>query len=409
MNIEWERKLHTSQNEVFFDPHRFKVLACGTRWGKTMLCAYIAASKGLKKKIDIWWVAPTYELGERGLAALFTIAPAEFFTKENKVRRILPMISGTEIQFKTAENPVSLLGKGIDLLIIDEASRIKDEIWYRYLRRTLIDHAGEAIFIATPHGRNWFYHLWLKGQDDLNDQYKSWHFETGDNPLINPEELKRAENDMPELIFRQECMAEFLEGANLVFRNIRACTTGDLCEPISGQTYTMGVDLAKHQDFTVITVLDFANHVVYFDRFNQLDWGFQKARIKNIAEKYHALVMLDSTGVGDPIFDDLSNAGVNVRGITFTTASKRALIENLSLLIDQRKITFPKIDQLIYELEGYECDMLPSGHIRYSAPSGLSDDCVDSIALAAWGCSRVITGVPVSVGQRETADVMRDF
>lgn len=389
MEIEWKRRLHDGgQVEVFHDSRRFKVLACGTRWGKTRLCANAVIDKGLKRRMDIWWVAPTYELGERGLTALFNSGPRELFGKENKVKKVLPMISGTTIQFKTAENPVSLLGKGIDFLIVDEAARIKDEIWFRYLRRTLIDHRGEAIFISTPRGKNWFYQLWLKGRDSFQDEYRSWKFSTFANPLLSSEELQKVQDDIPSLIFRQEYLAEFVEEANQVFRNIGQCVAGELEEPRAGESYTMGVDLAKYRDFTVLTVMNQDGHVVFWDRFNQLDWGFQKTRIKSVAKRYGARVVIDSTGLGDPIFDDLQAAGVNVGGIRFTEQTKRQLIENLSILLEQRQITFPKIDQVIHELESFECAVKSSG-LRYSAPSGMTDDAVISLALAAWGVKRI--------------------
>lgn len=403
MNIEWKRRLHNGgQIEVFYDPHRFKVLACGTRWGKTRLCANIVIDKGLKKKIDIWWVAPTYDLADRGLAGIHDSAPRELFGKENKVRKILPMVSGTEIQFRTADNPVSLLGKGIHLLIIDEAAQIRNEIWYRYLRRTLLDHKGEAIFISTPKSKNWFYEMFCKGRDSLQDEIKSWSFPSGSNPILDQVELAKIKADLPDLIWRQEYMAEFLDEANQVFRNIQGCVSGKVQEPVPMSVYSMGVDLAKYQDFTVITVMNEDGHVVYYDRFNQLDWGFQKARIKVAAEKYTAQVLLDSTGIGDPIYDDLLKMGVNVAPYRFTNQTKRQLIENLSIQMDQQNVTFPPIDQLINELRAFECKLSGTGLLQYS---GNPDDSVISLALATWQVNRLITGKVEVHGVRETAGI----
>lgn len=408
MEVDWTRTLHNGgQIDAFHDDHRFKILACGTRWGKTRLCANIVIDKAIKKKIEVWWVAPTYDLGDRGLGALYESAPRELFGQENKVKRILPMVSGSNIQFKTADNPVSLLGKGIDFLVIDEAARIKDDIWHRYLRRTLLDHKGGAIFISTPHGKNYFYELWLKGNDSDQIEFQSWQFPTSANPLIDPLELRKAENDVPDLIWRQEYLAEFLEAANQVFRNITNCIRGELEQPIRQKWYVLGVDLAKYQDFTVLSVLDQNGHLVYWDRFNQLDWGFQKTRIKGVAAKYNAQVIIDSTGLGDPIYDDLYNAGLNVEGFRITSASKRQLIENLSMQLEQGQISFPKIDQIINELQAFECNIGASNNLQYSAPCGFFDDCVISLALAAWYSRRVVTGDLKVVGKPRTMHVER--
>ena len=144
----------------------------------------------------------------------------------------------------------------------------------------------------------------------------------------------------------------------------------------------MGVDLAKYIDFTVITVLNEQNQLVYFDRFQQLDWVFQKKMIKQVADIYKANVVLDSTGLGDPIFDDLSRTGMNVLSYKITIQSKKELIENLSLMIQQQKITFPDIPELINELKIFGYKQLERG-FQYSAPEGYHDDCVISLALAA--------------------------
>ena len=352
--------------------------------------------------MDIWWVAPTYDLADRGLAGIYDSAPREIFGKPNKVKKVLPLITGTEVQFRTADNPVSLLGKGIHLLIIDEAGQIKDEIWHRYLRRTLLDHKGDALFISTPTGKNWFYELYRKGQDELQDEFKSWAFPSGTNPMLDQLELAKIKADLPELIWRQEYMAEFLDEANQVFRNIQGCVSGKVQEPVPMSVYSMGVDLAKYQDFTVITVMNEDGHVVYYDRFNQLDWNFQKARIKVAAETYTAQVLLDSTGIGDPIYDDLLKMGVNVAPYRFTNQTKRQLIENLSIQMDQGNISFPPIDQLINELRAFECKLSGTGLLQYS---GNPDDSVISLALATWQVNRLITGNVEVHGVRETAGI----
>jgi len=410
LQIEWKRRLHSGgQGEVFHDPTRFKVLACGRRWGKTRLCANIAVDRCIRKKAEWWWVAPTYDIAERGWTALYEIGAQPLILKENKVKKMITFLPGANLQFKTAENPVSLLGKGLDGLILDECARIQNDVWHRYLRPTLIDHQGEAIFISSPRGKNWFYESYLKGQDSLQTNWKSWAFPTLDNPTLNREEVEAAIADTPELIRRQEYYAEFLDEANQVFRNIRGCVRGALQEPQPGQAYSIGADLAKYQDFTVLGVLNQQGHLVAFERFNQLDWGFQKERIAALSKKYQGTVLLDSTGVGDPIFDDLKRMGLPVAGYQFTSQSKRQLIENLSIQMEAGRVSFPEIDQLINELQAFQCEISGTGTLRYGAPSGYFDDCVIALALATWQVSRIVTGSPVGHGERETAKFFEDF
>jgi len=148
----------------------------------------------------------------------------------------------------------------------------------------------------------------------------------------------------------------------------------------------MGVDLAKHQDFTVICTLNqHNNHLVDFDRFGEVNWVLQKKRIIAKAKQYNnARTLIDSTGVGDPIFDDLQRSGIAVQGYKFTSASKADLIENLIMMIEQQQISYPDIPELVNELKLYGYETLPSGTIRYGAPESYHDDCVTALALASW-------------------------
>jgi hypothetical protein len=146
----------------------------------------------------------------------------------------------------------------------------------------------------------------------------------------------------------------------------------------------MGVDLAKHMDFSVLTVMDDGCHVVAFERFDQLDWVLQRKRIAALASRYHARVIVDSSGVGDPVVDELRREDLHVEGFKFTNASKAEIVENLSMMIDQQKVTFPNITELVNELKLFGYTQRANGMIRYGAPESYHDDCVISLALACW-------------------------
>jgi hypothetical protein len=159
----------------------------------------------------------------------------------------------------------------------------------------------------------------------------------------------------------------------------------------------MGVDLAKVTDYTVITVYDRStNSQVFQDRFQTLEWPFQKRRIKAVAEHYkHALVVLDATGVGDPIADDLLRSGVAVEPFKITSISKKEIIEKLSIWIEQRRITILPISETKLEFDNFSYELSPSGKISYGAPNGFHDDIVISHALAVWSLQPLVTNLPV--------------
>ena len=232
---------------------------------------------------------------------------------------------GTVIEAKSAKDPTGLVGVGLNKLVMDEAASIDERAWYQALMPALADKNGTAVFIGTPRGKNWFYYEFMKGIGKSRDpDYYSFTAPSMANEHLPKDALKRLTSNMPELRYRQEILAEFIDDGGMVFRGLEAIKSGKPTEPIQGHEYVMGVDLAKSIDFTVVTVIDRATHqVVYQDRFNQLDWGYQKSKIMATARNYHnAFITIDSTGLGDPITDDIRRAGFAVDDYKYTNKSK---------------------------------------------------------------------------------------
>ncbi len=388
---------HKCQLEVLAGLKRFNVICAGTRFGKSAICAYIALRAALTPNQHIWVVAPTYDLTRKIYAYLAKFIANAFPTalKEGGIKmsdrigamRIDFKSWNTWIEFKSAENPTSLLGEELDLCIVDECSRIKKEVWESYLYSRLTSRKGSVVFISTPFGKNWFYWEWLKANDAENPDGAAFRFKSIDNPYFTQEEWDKAKKNLPIQVFKQEHEAEFLDDAASVFRSVEEIIKDNtLCDVKAGHSYTMGVDIGKHEDFTVLTVIDtYNNNVVYFDRFNQIDYPFQKARIEATAKRYSARVFIDSTSVGEPIFEDLQRSGVFIDDFRFTNKSKKELIEKLSIYIEQKLVWIPNNEQLLGELSAFGYTLTGSGNILYRAPEGLHDDCVFSLALAVWG------------------------
>ena len=362
----------------------------GRRWGKTTFAVHEIAERALDKPGVYWWVGPDYEAVEKGWWILMSALPEELIVSQ---RRSLPKFiefeNGSRIYFRTASKPDRLRGEGLSGLVIDEAAQIDRRAWEYVLEPALTDHKGWALFIGTPMGKkSWFNEFYLHGQspDKEWSDWESFLAPTYENPFIDKNEIERMKKQMPEEIFRQEFLADFMDDNSSVFRMIEECVKGDYEEPEFGKQYVMGVDLAKHEDYSVITVLNHAGHLVYFDRFNKLDYNFQKERIVSAARTYSAQVLMDVTGVGDPVYDDLKHK-IRVVPYRFTNKSKQELIMNLSIGIDKRSISFPQNAELLTELEKFGYQISPFGNIVYGAPPGFHDDCVISLALAYWQLS----------------------
>ena len=337
--------------------------------------------------------------------------PKSYISNVKEGDMVIELVNGSTIWAKSADNPDALVGEGLDLLILDEAARVKPDAWEVALQPSLADKKGEAIFISTPKGKNFFYSLYLRGTNDSQyPEYMSFNYPSVCNTTIPDfaEEIEKRKETTPELIYRQEYLAEFISGGGEVFQDIREVLEDSLRDVVPGHNYVMGVDLAKHKDFTVITVADVSTgRIVHFERFNKIDWNFQRDKIAYIAKKYNdAVAYLDSTGVGDPIVEDLQRMDIICYPYKFTVQSKYDLIKNLMIMIKDKKIRIPHIQVIIDEMSSYTFETLASGVIRYGAPDGMHDDCVSSVLLTAWGLSKNRTEV---VGEMSVEVVHEDF
>jgi len=389
-------KPHAGQIEVHKSKAPRRIVACGVRWGKTLCAAMegVAAALEPRDRSVGWVVAPTYDLADRVFREIQLIVMTHLrhrviTMRDNDRKSGLRNLGGglSEIRAKSADNPVSLLGEGLDWVIVDEASRLKPTIWQSHLSQRLIDKKGWALLISTPKGKGYFYELHQRGKGD-DPEYESWNYPSWTNPLLDREIIENERGRLPERVFRQEYGAEFTEGAGAVFRHVRDCATGVWQKPVEGEQYHAGLDLAKTEDFTVLVIMNSKSEVVFVDRFHRVDWSIQVARIKAAYDRYfEPELLVDSTGKGEPIHEALNRADIYAEAYTFTNSSKAALIDALALMLETGQITLPRPElwpEGIEELESFQYSVTDSGTTRTSAPGGMHDDCVIALALAAY-------------------------
>lgn len=387
------------QLEIHQDPTRYKVVVRGRRGGKTEEEIQGIVMDAVTNPGRHWLVGPNYRqiksIAWTRLKAVLEV-DRDWVFNEQELYAHNPNIldekgTPTRIELKGADKEDSLVGVALKSLRVDEAALVKAHVWSQVLRPMLADYQAPAYFYSTPRGKNWFYDLYMRGVNGDNG-WKSWKQSTSINAYIKPGEIEEAKKDMTEMMFTQEIMAEFLSEETGVFKKIRQCIVGKYKEAVAGRLYVMGVDLARTVDFTVLTVMDsITREVVAWERFQDLAWTIQKLKVQELAARYgNALCVIDSTGIGDPIIEDMRNAGVSIwynedkPGFKFTNDSKNQLINNLAIAIEQRRITFPNEQILVDELQAFEYQITDGGKIKYGAPDGKHDDCVISLALACW-------------------------
>jgi len=209
------------------------------------------------------------------------------------------------------------------------------------------------------------------------------------NPYIEASEVEAAKRDLPEIIYRQEYLAEFVDDAGGVFRRVQEAAILTPQEPQAGRQYVAGVDVAASVDFTVVTVLDAeSKEMVYMDRFNRVDYPVLIDRLESVYQRYHlSSMVVESNSIGRPVIDELVSRDLNIVPFTTTSATKQGIIQSLQSAFENGQILVLDEPVLVGELLSFESKRNASGSFSYSAPDGMHDDCVMSLAIAWHGVS----------------------
>jgi len=314
---------------------------------------------------------------------------------------------GTTVIYRSLDDPDNARGHTADGVIIDEAGDVRPEAWYQVLRPMMIDTGGQAWIGGTPRGRNWF---WREHRAALErDDATCWQIPTvgceivggqlvrKPHPLENPDipfsEIQELFKTTPIDVFRQEILAEFIERQGQVFRNLDPCLNAPLdAQPADHKDHyiVMGCDWGKQADFTSLSVVCVdCKQELALDRFNQIDYAFQRGRLAVLADKWGvSRIVAELNAMGDPVVEQLQRDGLPVQGFQTTASSKPPLIESLALAFEREECQWLDIPIATGELEAYERKVSPTtGRSSYSAPSGLHDDTVIARALAWSGAN----------------------
>lgn len=378
--IEIERPVFTQyQKDILYSPARFTVTKGATKIGKTfphLFWLFEKAHEQIKPGANYWWIAPIYPQAKIAFNRMRRAAvPLGYRINESEL--FIETDYDSRIWFKGADKPDSLYGEDVFGAVFDEFTRAKEEAWFA-LRSTLTHTKGPCKFIGNSKGKkNWGHRLWMKakGGEPGYAAFKVTAYDAVDAGILDADEVEQAKRDLPEYAFKELYLAEDLDdqanpfGIDHIQRRIKPIAkTAPVC---------FGIDLAKSVDWTVVTGLDRNGDVCLFERW-QSDWSQTKDRIIRIVGSKPAFI--DSTGVGDPIAEDIRKKCPNVENYHFTSQSKQKLMEGLSSAIQSGTVSI--LDGVMKdELEAFEFVYSRAG-VKYSAPDGMHDDCVCSLALA---------------------------
>lgn len=407
IKINWTSNLrpHPSQQEIIdsIKPLHWTVVSAGRRGGKTAIAKEIFCRRTTAAQRGVyWWCAPTFERSQKAYEEMKHILNP-VVEKKSDSRYTLLLKNGVLLEFKSLKEWENLRGEGLAGCIIDEAARVSRGAWEQLLLPALLDNNGWALLISTPNGRNWFY------SEYSNKQNSRFHWTTLDNPYLNEaarEKLLALKATLPDNIYRQEILAEFVEDSGGVFKGLSKCVATRAHNPLNNNArlspiYCGGIDLGRVNDFTVVHIwrLDTRNQfskpeLAYVERFTDLEWAIQKEKILEIMQEYPGEYEIDSTW-NDAIYEELTTyapPGCSIFPVHLSAPVKTKLIKQAQVEISTGRVEMPEessdpeIDAAIKvwweEHRAYEYQVTGHGNIRYAAPEGEHDDTVISSCLA---------------------------
>lgn len=382
-------KPHPAQKLIDDCNARFIVAVCGRRFGKTTsiprkrIKAILGGAAGA-------YFAPTYKMLQNFFRDTKQLL-APITTHVSKQEHRLEFLGGGSLTMWSLDNPESVRGQKYAFADIDEAAMLGnslEEAWFAVVRPTLTDYKGSAAFWSTPRGVSFFHKLFMRGSDPAYPDWAAFQFPTSSNPFIDPAEIEAARLELPEDIFKQEYLAEFIAGEGSVFRNITPCLTAPTSSPSDHANHrlVMGVDFGQINDFTACSIVcENCCAEVELDRFNKIDWEFQRAKLLSHIEKWNvAFTLVEENSIGSPNLEALQKASPRtIKGFLTTAQSKPPLIQSLALAFEREEYKWLNIPIATAELEAYEATRNHvTNRVQYSAPSGAHDDTVISRALA---------------------------
>lgn len=399
---------------------RFRIIIAGRRSGKTrsVLEEFVRKAATTPNQL-YWWVSLTNETACKGFDLFNRIYSASGEMRRNHVAQVrkkpacILFKNGSEIHFKSCDNPEGLLGSGLDGLAVDEAPFIPDDVWYRTLRAMLTDTGGFGVIIGTPDRKNFVYDLYLKGINPDIKNYESFHWTSADNIYIKDleEEIAQAREDLPKEVFENLYEAKWMSDESAVFMGLSDAISS---EPvikdgnkwwIKGEEkgddksiYSMGVDVAKGgRDYTVFTIAKakrgeggrWYKKIVYAERLQEESFKVQAHKIAELHRKYSkAHIFLDATVIGSVLLDELRGPEHRIAPhlltpMIFTGKNKVDFVTKLRADIEHGRLTMLYIKELVEEFRLYEAHYnVTSGAVKFGAPGSKHDDFVVSVGLA---------------------------
>jgi hypothetical protein len=375
------------------------VAPCGTKAGKSFGSSWWLVKEAMATaNLYCVWLSPTYLKAKIGYRYMKSLCHIPGYVSFVDSRMEIHFANRSFIKFLHGQDAeVTVEGEAVDRFVVDEAGKQTAQLWHSLLT-TITQTRGRGIITGTPRGFTWYYDLFRKAK--AGDPFFVWaQFSTEDSPFIAKEAIAQAKRLLPKPLYDQYYRAMFVS-LSTVFGDLSGIWN-DL--PVENQRLWFhpdpetrsldtctGVDIAKQNDFTVFSTVNSNGETVGFCRFKGGSYTEQARKLAKYLEAFKEgdrSVRYDATGVGVGFGDMLGEMDLdaNVRGVTFTNASKSEMVVKTTLAIEQGRWKCPRLEAVEHEFSALELHVTQSGLHAYRAPEGDHDDTVMSFMLSVSG------------------------
>ena len=368
-----QKIIHDSIN---FEPYKYYVLNIGRQFGKSLLamnqCYYWAFNN---TNVQIAWVSPIYRQAKKVFDEMVRAFDGTNLIDKNSSELIIKLKNGSTIQFFSAERYDNIRGFTFDYLVCDEFAFMAEQSWTEVLRATVLIKGKKVLLISTPKGKNHFYNIF--NLESIDRKYKSFKMTSYDG-LASADEIDGAKLTLPDNVFRQEYLAEFVDSGTGVFNNV---TIND--KPLITPKYYGGIDLGRADDYTVLTILNEKGQMVHCERHRHNTWQNIVDTLLKTLKAFNCMTYVEVNSIGDAIFEQIRAKYSKVEPFTTTSKSKQDAVESLQVANQNKEFSILPIDWLQKEFEIYTYEYShKTRSIKYSAPQGFHDDGVMSCCIA---------------------------
>lgn len=391
---------HAGQERFFSLPGRHRIAVCGRRFGKDVIAAILATDEA-RIGGKVLWIEPTDDQAQDAALEVWNYLEKNLITKDNPdgeweylaTRKEFQHVSGGKIRFRSGLVGRGLRGRGWTLILLNEAADIPEEVWRRDLAPTLLTTHGRAVLLGTPRGKgNWLHKAFEAAARKTN--WGRFQAPTRENPLLTLKELEEFREEMTEHEFREEFEAEFIDLENAVFPDIERHLCG---EPISngrpGAWYATGIDVGQSAFSVCISIDTETNRAKSLTRWNHTPWSISEARIRNHVKNFRGPALIDATGVGSGLAEDIEDIAT---AVLFTDEWRAKILKELAQAWEADKIKICADEQLTHELRCmvWHQDGTPPHVHLVARTTGTRTDCVMALALA-WYIRRTKGDAPI--------------